>query len=57
MRTDRANGIHDFVCGTVVFGVATPCTQIIRDKKRYVIHLERRQCCACCDSAHGCGVV
>lgn len=57
MRIDRSNGIHDLICGSVLPNITTPCTQLIRDKKRYVVFPERRMCCMCCDQAHGCGTL
>lgn len=55
-RVDRNNGQFETLCGSIVPSVTTPCTQLVRDKKRYVIYPTRRQCCMCCDEAHGCGV-
>ena len=57
MRVDRSDGQFDFICGSILPNVTSPCTQLIRDKKRYVVHPQRRQCCMCCDQAHGCGVL
>lgn len=57
MRLDRQDGIHEAVCGSVLPNVNTPCTQLIRDKKRYIVFPERRTCCMCCDAAHGCGTL
>jgi hypothetical protein len=57
MRLDRHDGIHEAVCGSVLPNVSTSCTQLIRDKKRYIVFPERRTCCMCCDAAHGCGIL
>jgi hypothetical protein len=57
MRIDRQEGMHDMICGNILPNVSTPCTQLIRDKKRYVVHPQRRMCCMCCDQAHGCGTL
>lgn len=37
MRIDRIDGQHDMVCGSVLPNVTSPCTQLIRDKKRYIV--------------------
>ena len=57
MRIDRLDGQHDMVCGSILPNVSSPCTQLIRDKKRYIVHPQRRLCCMCCDQAHGCGTL
>jgi hypothetical protein len=57
MRIDRRDGMHDMVCGSILPNVTTPCTHLIRDKKRYIVMPERRTCCMCCDAAHGCGTL
>lgn len=57
MRVDRIDGMYDMVCSSVLPGVASPCTHLIRDKKRYIVHPQRRLCCMCCDQAHGCGTL
>lgn len=57
MRVDRTDGSLDFICGSVLPKVVTACTQLIRDKKRYLMYPQRRQCCVCCDQAHGCGTL
>lgn len=55
-RVDRTDGQHEILCGSVLPNVASPCTHLVKDKKRYIVYPERRQCCMCCDEAHGCGV-
>lgn len=37
-RIDRNNGVLDIFCGSVLPNVSTPCTQIVRNKQRYIIH-------------------
>lgn len=37
-RVDRSDGQHDLLCGSVLPNVAAPCTHLVRDKKRYIIH-------------------
>ena len=56
-RVDRVNGRYDLFCGDVMPNVTTPCTQTTVDGKRYIIYPEKRYCCMCCDSAHGCGAL
>ena len=53
----RDTGRNDRYCGTVVTGINTPCTQIVRDGKRYLVFPQRQYCCMCCTNADGCGVV
>lgn len=55
-RIDRNDGQYEILCGSVLPNVTTPCSHIVKDKKRYIVYPERRQCCMCCDEAHGCGV-
>jgi hypothetical protein len=53
-RLDRNNGQHVAICSTIV-NQTTPCSQITRDGLRFIYFPLLRQCCMCCDSAHGCG--
>jgi hypothetical protein len=53
----RSNGKLDRYCGTIYKGRKTPCTQIIREGKRYVIFPEKKFCCMCCTAASGCGII
>lgn len=55
-RLDRNNGKYDQFCNSIVDGV-TPCSQIVREKKRYVVFPALKICCFCCDSDHGCGIL
>jgi hypothetical protein len=55
-RLDRSNGKFDPFCSSVS-NATTPCTQLVRDSKRYLIYPLLRICCYCCDSAHGCGIL
>ncbi len=57
MRIDRLDGQHDMICGSILPNISNPCTMLIRDQKRYVVLPQRRQCCMCCDQAHGCGTL
>ena len=53
-RIQRNNGKMDRVCGSVL-NASTPCEQLVRDGKRYVIYNFIQVCCLCCTSEHGCG--
>ena len=55
-RLDRTNGKFDPLCSSVN-NATTPCHQLVRDSKRYIIFTLLRQCCFCCDGAHGCGIL
>ena len=37
--------------------VNTPCTHLTVNDKRYFIYPEKRQCCYCCNSTEGCGIL
>lgn len=56
-RLDRFNGRYDFFCGSVLPNVTTPCNQVVVAGKRWIYYPQRSQCCFCCDSAHGCGIL
>jgi hypothetical protein len=55
-RLDRNNGKYISLCNSIT-NATTPCTQLVRDGKRYIIFPLVRLCCFCCDSAHGCGIM
>ncbi len=55
-RLDRSNGKYAPLCNSIT-NATTPCTQLTRDGKRYMIFPLVRLCCFCCDSAHGCGIM
>lgn len=55
-RLDRSNGRYDPLCNSIT-NATTPCTQLVRAGKRYMIYPLIRLCCYCCDSAHGCGIL
>lgn len=55
-RLDRNDGKFVPICSTIV-DQNTPCIQLTRDSKRYIIFPALRQCCMCCDAAHGCGIL
>lgn len=56
-RLDLSNGKNDRICGTVLPLVSTPCIHYVVDNKRWIVYPLRNQCCFCCDSAHGCGIL
>ena len=56
-RVDRVNGRYDIFCGSVLPNVTTPCQHITTDSKRWIVFPQKSQCCFCCDSAHGCGIL
>jgi hypothetical protein len=56
-RLDRFNGRYDMFCSSLVPNVTTPCTNLVVEGKRWIIFPQRSQCCFCCDSAHGCGIL
>lgn len=56
-RVDRANGRYSFFCGSVLPNTTTPCTHITVENKRWIVFPQKKQCCMCCDSAHGCGIL
>mmetsp|Transcript_27181 Transcript_27181/g.48803 ORF Transcript_27181/g.48803 Transcript_27181/m.48803 type:complete len:218 (-) Transcript_27181:1527-2180(-) len=58
-RVDRDNGRWDRYCG--LNGVKTfqntPCSQYVVNGDRYIHYPEKNECCYCCSSEHGCGIV
>ncbi len=44
-------------CGGVLPNISTPCTHYTVQNKRYLAFPQKSQCCFCCDSAHGCGIL
>jgi hypothetical protein len=55
-RLDRSNGKYDPFCNTIT-NATTPCTQLVREGKRWIFFPLIRLCCECCDAAHGCGIL
>ena len=58
-RIDRVNGRYDRYCG---FNGAkaftdTPCTQLVVNGMRWLIYPAKQECCQCCTSEQGCGVL
>ena len=56
-RVDRTDGKFDPICGPLSKNATTPCSQLVREGKRWIIFHLLRQCCYCCDAAHGFGVM
>ena len=53
----RINGKADRYCGTVYKLSNTPCNHYILENKRFLDFPDKKYCCFCCDSTHGCGIV
>lgn len=56
-RVDRTNGRYDGFCGGVIPNVSTPCIHYAVGGKRWLAFPQKRVCCFCCDSQHGCGIL
>jgi hypothetical protein len=56
-RVDRTDGRYSKFCGTILPNVTTACTHLTVDDKRYIVFPQKKQCCFCCDSSHGCGIL
>lgn len=57
LRIDKESGHNEKFCKN--FGVSSdngPCTQIVKNGKRYIIHPKRKTCCICCFKENGCGI-
>lgn len=37
--------------------MTTSCQLFTKDNKRWIVFPQKTQCCFCCDSAHGCGIL
>jgi len=55
-RLDRTNGRYDPLCSGITKG-NTPCSQLVRNGKRYIFFPLIKLCCFCCDSSQGCGIL
>lgn len=55
-RLDRFNGEYDKFCNSLST-LRTPCQNLVVDEKRWIIFPQKSQCCFCCDSSHGCGIL
>ena len=56
-RVDLANGEHNAFCGTILPNVNTPCHSLTVGGNRWTVFPSRSQCCLCCTSQHGCGIL
>lgn len=58
-RIDRDNGKYDRFCGLSGPYVDddTPCSQIVVNSNRYLYYPALNECCYCCNSTAGCGVL
>ncbi|CAI2380783.1 unnamed protein product [Moneuplotes crassus] len=59
-KITRENGHYDRYCGINGLKIFqnTPCEQIVdASGDRYIHYPKKNQCCFCCDSAHGCGIL
>lgn len=56
-RLDRINGELDKFCNSLAPNINTPCQNLVTEGKRYIIFPQKSQCCFCCDSDHGCGIL
>ena len=56
-RIDRTNGRYENFCSSILPNTTTSCTHTVVNGKRYIIFPQKRVCCFCCDSAHGCGIL
>ena len=58
-RIDRDNGRYDRYCG--INGakefVDTACTQLVLKGMRWLIYPDKKECCQCCSSEQGCGIL
>lgn len=58
-RVDRANGHYDRYCGSNGAKIVsnTPCNQYVINGSRYLDYPDKNECCYCCSSAQGCGIL
>lgn len=50
-------GRYDPTCSSILPNVTTRCQHLVVNNKRYIVFPEKNQCCFCCDSSHGCGIM
>ncbi|XP_028413338.1 uncharacterized protein LOC114536209 [Dendronephthya gigantea] len=55
----RENGRYDRYCGFNGEHTLsdTPCTQLVVKGQRWLIYPDKKECCKCCTSEQGCGVL
>ena len=58
-RVDRANGRYDRYCGLngSKMWKNTPCSHYVSGGDRYLYYPVLDECCYCCSSEHGCGIL
>lgn len=56
-RVDRESGLRDTYCGLIFPLSSTKCNQIVTKGARYLHFPDKKYCCKCCLSEHGCGVL
>ena len=58
-RVDRDNGKGDRYCGLngLKWLKNTPCSQYVVNGDRYIYYPDLKECCYCCSSQHGCGIL
>jgi hypothetical protein len=56
-RFDRVNGQYNMFCNSLAPNQTTDCTDLVVGGKRYIWFPQKNQCCFCCDSDHGCGIL
>lgn len=58
-RVDRVNGRYDRYCGFngSKMWKNTPCSQYVSNGDRYLYYPDLKECCYCCSSEHGCGIL
>jgi len=58
-RVDRENGRHDRYCGLNGAKIwrNTPCSHYVSNGDRYLYYPDLDECCYCCSSQHGCGIL
>jgi|LakMenEpi03Aug12_release.lakeMendotaPanAssembly.Ray.scaffolds.fasta_scaffold109558_1 hypothetical protein len=56
-RVDRTDGRYNLFCGGILPNVTTACTHLTVNNSRYIVFPQKKQCCFCCDSDHGCGIL
>ncbi|XP_063717745.1 uncharacterized protein LOC134844859 [Symsagittifera roscoffensis] len=54
---ERENGRHDIFCQAEYPNTDTPCSHIIVGGNRFLSYPDMNDCCYCCDSSEGCGLL
>lgn len=56
-RVDRATGKYDFLCSSITHAEDIPCTDLTVDGFRYLVFPTMKNCCMCCTTEQGCGIL